>query len=279
MAKKKSLTVCVVDTETTMKSNHSHLIYDFAYTIFNIYDDFDEVLEKSFLISNTLNEPKNFIFTRKGNEGERIPFGLDTRYAPSLVRMDKEKGRDLKSTWENAYKQFRTDLSIYGVDIITAYNLPFDLKAIQKTHAQFTDKQFRLPNGISKMCLMDICSTFVMNRDFKKWLDNLSLDLKSQILTSKGNISYSAETIYRYLFDDIWYSEQHTGLRDVRMERKITRYVLRKWLKIIEKEFLDNVRGVSWITQNKVFTTKEKRELRMKRTRTLPKDDLTLNQI
>ena len=39
-----------------------------------------------------------------------------------------------------------------GVDIITAYNLNFDLKAMQKTQAQYSDKQLRLPNGVDKVC-------------------------------------------------------------------------------------------------------------------------------
>ena len=57
-----------------------------------------------------------------------------------------------------AFKQFRLLLCM-EVDVITAYNLNFDLKAMQKTQAQFSDKQLRLPNGIDKVCLMDMCQT------------------------------------------------------------------------------------------------------------------------
>ena len=39
MVKSKKLTVAVIDTETTMRNEHSHLIFDFAFVIGNIYYD------------------------------------------------------------------------------------------------------------------------------------------------------------------------------------------------------------------------------------------------
>ena len=39
MVKSKKLTVAVIDTETTMRNEHSHLIFDFAFVIGNVYDD------------------------------------------------------------------------------------------------------------------------------------------------------------------------------------------------------------------------------------------------
>ena len=159
-----------------------------------------------------------------------------------------------------------------GVDVITAYNINFDLKAMQKTQAQYSDKQLRLPNGVDKVCLMDICQTFIMNRDFKNWWDSLEDDFKNQFQTDKGNISYSAECIYRYLFDDYFYTEQHTALRDCRMEYKLLKYSYRKWATDINKHFVNNVRGVSWRTANKIFTKKEKLAMRSKARRKIKKD-------
>ena len=265
--KRKKLTVAVIDTETTMRNNHSHLIFDFAFVIGNIYDDYCEVLEKNYLITDTLAKPSNFIFSYKDDDtGQRIPYGLDSRYENALERW-KEGERYNTATWEYAYKQFWDYCSRMGVDVITAYNIKFDLKAMQKTHSQYTDKQLRLPNGVSKTCLQDICQTFVMNRDFKNWFDELPESMKKQFQTEKGNMSYSAECMYRYLFEDYFYEEQHTALRDCRMEWKLIRHAFRKWEKEINKHFVDNIRGVSWRTANKVFTKKEKIEMRMKKKR------------
>ena len=274
--RRKKLTVAIVDTETTFKNEHSHLIYDFAFLIGDVYDEFCEPLEKNYLIKDTLAEPKNFIFTYNDLEtGERIPFGLDSRYKPALERWAKSERYEV-NTWDYAYKQFWRYCSRMGVDIIVAYNLSFDLKAIQKTHAQYTDKQFRLPNGTQKLCLMDICQTFVMNRDFKLWIDTLNAELKKQFTTEKGNLSYSAEMMYRYIFDDYFYIEQHTALRDCRMEWKLLRYAYRKWEREINKNFVDNIRGVSWKTANTVFSTKEKLKQREKKTRIIKQLELNL---
>ena len=146
--------------------------------------------------------------------------------------------------------------------MITAYNLNFDLKAMQKTQAQFSDKQLRLPNGVDKVCLMDMCQTFIMNRDFKIWWDNLEDSFRSQFTTDKGNLSYSAECLYRYLFDDYFYKEQHTALRDCRMEYKLLKYCYSKWSPEINKHFINNIKGVSWRTANKIFSKKEKLAMR-----------------
>ncbi|MGB0317138.1 MAG: hypothetical protein ACPGCO_08260, partial [Flavobacteriaceae bacterium] len=50
-------------------------------------------------------------------------------------------------------------------------------------------------------------------------------------------------------------------------EWKLLRYAYRKWEKEINKNFVDNIRGVSWETANKVFSTAEKLRLREKKTR------------
>ena len=153
--KKKKLTVAVIDTETTMRNEHSHLIFDFAFVIGNVYDDNSvDCLEKNYLIKDTLKNPENFIFTYTDNEtGNRVPYSLDSRYSKSLDRWANGERYEV-ATWDYAYKQFWDYCSRMGVDVITAYNLNFDLKAMQKTQAQFSDKQLRLPNGVDKVCLM-----------------------------------------------------------------------------------------------------------------------------
>ena len=261
--RKKKLTVAVIDTETTMRNEHSHLIFDFAFVIGNVYDDNSvDCLEKNYLIKDTLKDPENFIFTYTDNEtGNRVPYSLDSRYSRSLDRWANGERYEV-ATWDYAYKQFWDYCSRMGVDVITAYNLNFDLKAMQKTQAQYSDKQLRLPNGVDKVCLMDMCQTFIMNRDFKLWWDSLEEDFKNQFRTEKGNMSYSAECIYRYLFEDYFYTEQHTALRDCRMEWKLLKYCYRKWANDINKHFINNIRGVSWRTANKIFTKKEKLAMR-----------------
>ena len=91
--RKDKLTICVVDTETTMMNEYSHQVFDFAYVIGNVLDSNCEPLERSFLIDEVLDEPKNFIWTTpKGMpEGERKAFALDSRYETALKRRTKTK--------------------------------------------------------------------------------------------------------------------------------------------------------------------------------------------
>ena len=46
------------------------------------------------------------------------------------------------------------------------------------------------------------------------------------------------------------------------MEWKLLKYCYRKWTTDINKHFINNIRGVSWRTANKVFTKKEKLAMR-----------------
>ena len=78
--------------------------------------------------------------------------------------------------------------------------------------------------------------------------------------------------MYRYLFEDYFYTEQHTALRDCRMEFKLLKYAYNKWASDINKHFVNNVRGGSWRTANKIFTKKEKLAMRSKARRKIKKD-------
>ena len=56
------------------------------------------------------------------------------------------------------------------------------------------------------------------------------------------------------------------------MEYKLLKYSYRKWANDINKHFVNNVRGVSWRTANKIFTKKEKLAMRSKARRKIKKD-------
>ena len=100
------------------------------------------------------------------------------------------------------------------------------------------------------------------NRNFYAWVKTLSQEEKDQITTLKGNLSYSAETMLRALSKDLYYVEQHTALRDARMEFRLLMECWRKWDKLIKSDFVNNVKSVNWRTHNKGLTMKEKLALR-----------------
>ena len=259
--RKDKLTICVVDTETTMMNEYSHQVFDFAYVIGNVLDSNCEPLERSFLIDEVLDEPKNFIWTTpKGMpEGERKAFALDSRYETALKRRTKTKKG---VSWEFALDYFYKDCSRMGVDVFTAYNVKFDIEALRKTQDQINDKRFRMPNGMNIMCLMDIAQTKVINNDFHNWFNKQDKYLQNQFTTDNDNISYSAECVFRYWFDNYYYKEQHTALRDARMEWKLAVKMFERWEGEIKRDFINFVVNLGWRNVNKIPSSTKKAKMR-----------------
>ena len=93
---------------------------------------------------------------------------------------------------------------------------------------------------------MDIVATLMANRNFNSWVKLLSEDELKQMTTEKGNLSYSAECMLRYLSKDLFYSEQHTALRDSRLEFRRLMECWKRYSKIIKSDFVNNIKSVSW---------------------------------
>jgi hypothetical protein len=76
--------------------------------------------------------------------------------------------------------------------------------------------------------------------------------------TDKGNISYSAEAVARFLNLDVDYLEPHTAKHDAELEFMILCKAWTTHKNIIKKHFLNNIKGVSWQNIQKLTTTKAK---------------------
>ena len=112
---------------------------------------------------------------------------------------------------------------------------------------------------------MDIVATCMANNRFNSWIKTLDENELGQMTTEKGNLSYSAETMLRYLSKDLYYVEQHTALRDARMEFRLLMECWRKWDLHIRKDFVNNIKSVNWRTHNKGLSMKQKLENRRKK--------------
>jgi len=98
-----------------------------------------------------------------------------------------------------------------------------------------------------------------------KWFDNLSEEDKDQMTTERGNLSYSAQSCMRYLNKDLWYTEQHTALRDSMLEFQLFATFWKKWKSIIKREFVGNIKQPSWQHLKKRYSATKKREMRLNR--------------
>ena len=183
---------------------------------------------------------------------------------------DKENLEEVKKEYnilqetKHSCIEFNDNINSMGIEYITSYNLNFHIGTgdrvgtIRKTHQQLTDKTFYLPRNVEWFCLMDIVATCMANNRFKSWIKKLDDEELGQMTTEKGNLSYSAETMLRYLSKDLYYVEQHTALRDARMEFRLLMECWRKWDLHIRKEFVNNIKPVSWQKFNKGLSMKQK---------------------
>ena len=223
------------------------------------------VREMDYYVQEVIENMDYFFFHNK----EGVPYALNQSMV--LAHKDAIRNPHKVKKWKHIMEEFYENINSMGVEYLTSYNFNFDIGigervgAMRKTHQQLTDKVFYLPRGVDVMCLMDIVGTLMANRNFKSWIDSLSETDRKQMTTDKGNLSYSAQTMLRYLSKDLFYTEQHTALRDSRMEFRLFMECWRKWSKIIREEFVNNVKAISFKDFNNGLTSTQKRENRLNR--------------
>lgn len=101
----------------------------------------------------------------------------------------------------------------FKVKKIYAYNVTFDKNSLKQL---FGDKFNELTDLVEFIDIIPIIlRTKLLTEKYVKFcIDN-------EFLTATGKISTKAENVYRYLFNDMHFEEEHTGLNDVLIEYQI----------------------------------------------------------
>ena len=106
----------------------------------------------------------------------------------------------------------------YKVKAIIAHNAQFDYRATNRTLRYVTKSKYRyfLPYGVPvwdtlKMARDTICK----QKTYKRWA------LANGFCTQSGQPRATAEILYRYITQDEFFTESHTGLEDVLIEKEI----------------------------------------------------------
>ena len=266
MKKHRRTIACVVDTETCYKNSEAHgLVYHFGAVFGNIEQtESYHVKTMDYYVKETMENIQNFLFKNKetGN-------AYATNSAMARAWHDAINNPHKVKRWKDIIKEFNNNLNSMGVDILTAYNYNFDIGegrkigTIRKTHTQYEHKSFYLrTSDINVCCLMDISANLLLNRDFYSWFNSLNDDDKNRMSTDKGNISFSAEAVARWLNFDVDYLEPHTAKHDAELEFMILCKAWATHKNTIKKHFLNNIKGVSWQTIQDKRTMKAKLEHR-----------------
>ena len=108
------------------------------------------------------------------------------------------------------------DFKAYNVELAFAYNSPFD-----KGVFEFNCEWFKCNNPFDNIEIRDIMNfvhTFMAFREeYQAFCD------KHNLYTESGNYSTSAESVFRYITQNLDFVEEHTALADSLIEFEILR--------------------------------------------------------
>lgn len=216
MAKKITM---VFDTETA-NGLMQPLIYDLGLTITN--KDGDILTKRRFLVKEIFEDKELMSSAYYADKIEEYYTGLDHLIKPfgyivSVIRSLMEE---------------------YKVNVIAAYNLEFDMRAMAYTYMELIGKKYKqktiwtetksgkfrpnneemfqkyvLKRRLDLLCIWSYaCEVILSSRNYQK------VALEEGWTTSKGNYLTNAEVTYRYLTGVYNFIETHTALHDAEIE-------------------------------------------------------------
>lgn len=193
--------ILIIDTETT-NSLDDALVYDIGFIVAdyngNIYS------KHSFVVAD--------VFCNK----ELMASAYFAEKIPQYWREIKSGKRTLTS-FNNVKWTLRHIMKENNVKKVYAYNCRFDYCALATTQRYLTKSKYRFffPYGTQ---FHDILA---LSREVLKKVDNYRTFCKeNDFLTSRNANRYTAEIVYKYMFDND-FVEEHTALSDAEIEYKI----------------------------------------------------------
>ena len=220
--------ILVVDTETANThmdedgrlDTSSVLMYDCGWCVMdtrgNIYR------ERSFVNSD--------IFY---HEEELMQSAYYARKIP-LYLADIEAGKRKVATTYGIRKAMLEDMAEYNITEVCAHNARFDLNALNTIERWMTKSKYRywFPFGTEIWDSMKMARSVIHKMPtYRKFCE------KYGFLTKNGQLSTTAENLYRFIIKDPSFSEAHTGLEDVQIEREIINYCYRQHKPMQKKLF------------------------------------------
>ena len=193
--------ILIVDVETT-NSLEDALTYDIGF----IVADYNGTIysKHSFVIAD--------IFLDK----ELMSVAYFNEKIPTYWKEIKEGKRTLTS-FNNVKWTLRHIMKENNITKVYAYNCRFDYLALATTQRYLTKSKYRYFFAYGTQ-FHDILA---LSREVLKKVDNYRTFCKeNNFLTSRNANRYTAEIVYKYMFDND-FVEEHTGCEDAEIEYKI----------------------------------------------------------
>lgn len=194
--------ILVFDTETV--SLVSPLIYNLGYVISN---GKETLLERNFLVNKTFND---LLLMSCAFYKNKYP----------LYKIWIEQKKCKIYSWAAINRKMRQDIARYNVKCLCAYNASFDRRAFE-----YTNKMLKaLPckklatNSAPIEDIIPYAENIIKKEDYALFCK------KYNFITKKGNNQKTAEVVYRYLKNNVLFTEEHTALSDSEIELEILKH-------------------------------------------------------
>lgn len=130
---------------------------------------------------------------------------------------DIKNGKRILRRLKTIRSILRDVMTQHEINMVCAYNCAFDVRSGNYTQRYLTSSKYRYfyPYGTQFMDILKLAREILKTDENYK-----TFCKKNNYLTEKGQNRYTAEVVYRYLFDKD-FVEEHTGLADCLIEAQI----------------------------------------------------------
>ena len=216
--------IAVIDTETANGMEDS-LVYDVGWAI---VDKQGKVYcSRSYLVREIFCDEKDLM--QSAYYAEKIPAYLE----------DVQNGKRKILSFQYIRNVFISDCRKYNCTTACAHNARFDLNALNTTRRFLTKSKYRyfFPYGFEIWDTLKMAQDVICKMPTYKRFCSAHADYTLK----NGNPRKTAEILYQYIIKDDTFSESHTGLEDVLIEKEILAYCIRQHKpmrkRLFQKEF------------------------------------------
>lgn len=207
----------VLDVETA-NSTEDALVYDIGFAITdrmgNIYEAHSYINKDIFYYERQLMQTAYY-----------------SKKVPSYIKELKQGKRTALSLFE-IRRIILQMFEKYDIKAVCAYNAHFDYTALNTTMRYETKSKYRyfLPYGTEIFDIWHMACQVICTQ--KKYYN---FCIENDFVSKSNNIQTSAETVYKFLINDIDFEEEHKGLEDVLIEVEILKECYKKKKKMDRK--------------------------------------------
>lgn len=134
---------------------------------------------------------------------------------PTYTKEIKSKNYEIKN-FADILETIYSLIDEYQIKTITAYNLVFDLDALQKTSQAILGETHKFEK-LKKLCIWSFaCEVLYTQKTYKKIATQ-----QNWLKENTNNLMTSAEVGYRYITKNYDFIEEHKGIHDALIENKI----------------------------------------------------------